>query len=664
MGRARMQGRRYLTGAPAARPMRRLLLASLALSLMATGMAGCLDGGKADAADDAALLLRPGQHPFPAADGSDWPAGLEGPFEILSITHEKVAASDEILLDGWVLRPDVPDGVKVPVVLWSAPYFGQCSFLPSTALPPAIPPEYPVCHYDIGTDPELRDGDDVSEAVPVDRLLQEGYAVAVFNVRGSGNSGGCFEWFGPKEQADQALLVEWLGEQDWSNGRVAMMGLSYHGTTPWEAAINNPEHLKTIVVAGMVGDAYTFSHTPQGATFAIAGVFESQFFLRVSASPPLNGPPEHWTIDHAPAMTERACQETAEVMSEEFAGTYTDQRNGPYWDERRLIDRFPGITASVLLTHGFDDNVGSGHQQQENAVWDTLVKAPKRMLQGQWPHMMPGFDPEFEPTYGQPFDDVAVAWFDYWLKGLGSPDKLGIVEFQDGNDDWHTSSAWPPAEQREEVLYLAQGTASPAAGEESSSFQSVQSFGTTEILCGNDLLPASPVPDAVPTNQGLVYLTEPAAVDTFVAGNPIAYLQVESDLPGGLVAIDLFDVPADCGDSVFLGRGVADLRFHDGVFTGHDFPVGEPTPVRFDITDFAEWLPAGHRLGVVVSYGDPLDRTGPPYPSLITIHGDGTAASSHVVLPVLAGGFGGAPPTLAYPPRPFVPAEGQRPTPA
>ena len=631
----------------------------VALGFLLVGASGCLDGEADPAAADLGAIV-PGVHPFPAGDGSEWPVGLAGPFDIASIEHVQVAASDEIALDGWVLRPGVPDGVKVPVVLWSAPYFGQCSFLPATTLPPAVPPEYPVCHYDIGTDPELRDGDDVSEAVPVDRLLQEGYAVAVFNVRGTGNSGGCFEWFGPNEQADQALLVEWLGSQEWSNGRVAMMGLSYHGTTPWEAAINNPPSLKTIVVAGMVGDAYTFSHTPQGATFAISGVFESQFFLRVSGSPPLNGPPEHWTVDHAPTVPERACPETANVLGEEFSGTYSDRRNGAFWDARRLIDRFPGITASVLLTHGFDDNVGSGHQQQENAVWQTLTHAPKRMLEGQWPHMMPGFDAEFEPTYGASFDDVAVKWFDYWLKGIGSPEKLGLVEFQDGKDHWHTSTRWPPAEQREEVLYLTQGLAAPLSGDEASSFQSVENVGTTTILCDDELLPPSPAPGAIPTNQGLAYFSQPVQQDTFLAGNPIAYLQVESDLPGGLVAIDLFDVPTDCADAVFLGRGVADLRFHDGVFTGHDFPVREPTPVRFDITDFAEWLDAGHRLGVVVSYGDPIDRTGPPYPSLITIHGDGSAASSHVVLPVLEGGFGGAAPTLDYPPRPFVPEEGQR----
>jgi X-Pro dipeptidyl-peptidase len=621
--------------------MHRVLVAAAFLVVAS----GCLGG---PAADSDAPRSVAGVHPFPKADGSEWPIGLEGPFDLLSITNEKVIGAGEVVLDGWVLRPGVPDGVKVPVVLWSAPYFGQCSYLPNTA----NPTDYPSCHYDIGTDPELRDGDDISEAVPIDRLISEGYAVAVFNVRGTGNSGGCFEWFGPREQADQAILVEWLGQQEWSNGRVAMMGLSYHGTTPWEAAILNPPSLKTILVAGMVGDAYTFSHTPQGATFAISGVFETQFFLRVSGSPPINSPPEHWTVQHAPVMAERVCPETADVLAEEFTGTFTDLRNGPYWDERRLIDHFPGITSSVFLTHGFDDNVGSGHQQQENAVWNTLALAPKRMLEGQWGHMMPTHDAEFEATYGEPFVDVAVRWFDYWLKGLGTPEKLGLVEYQDGTEVWHTSTSWPPAEARDQVLYLTKGKVVVVPGDEAATFRSAPGNFPETTLCG-DTLPSLGAP-------GVVYLSDPVAQDTLLAGNPIAYLQVESDLPGGLLALDLYAVGAACPGALYLGRGVADLRFHDGRFTGRDFPTGSPQPVRLDITNFAEWIPAGHRLGVVVSHGSLVDRTGQPYYPSLTLHGDGTASSSHIVLPVVQGGFGGQAPTLHYPPRPFVPVEGQR----
>ncbi|MGH2684870.1 MAG: CocE/NonD family hydrolase, partial [Actinomycetota bacterium] len=159
-------------------------------------------------------------------------AAEDPPGPAAEVRHVRVASHDGVRLDGWLVLPPEAETGRVPVVLWSAPYFGQCDYYP---FPTDSPP--PRCNYATGDNPELWDNSSVSESVPVNLLVEQGYAVAIFNVRGTGNSGGCFSWFGRAEQLDQALLVEWLAAQGWSNGRVGMMGLSYHGTTPWEAAI-------------------------------------------------------------------------------------------------------------------------------------------------------------------------------------------------------------------------------------------------------------------------------------------------------------------------------------------------------------------------------------------------------------------------------------------
>ena len=39
----------------------------------------------------------------------------------------------------------------------------------------------------------------------------------------------------------------WLGTQPWSNGKVGMIGKSYDGSTPWQAATFGNPHLATIV---------------------------------------------------------------------------------------------------------------------------------------------------------------------------------------------------------------------------------------------------------------------------------------------------------------------------------------------------------------------------------------------------------------------------------
>ena len=612
----------------------------IAVVLLATFLAGCLGDQAAPRAEEERPEIPWGVHPWPRGD--EWPPELTGPFKIKEVLHQKVASFDQTPLDGWIVKPDVPEGTRVPVVLWSSPYFGQCAYVP--------PP--PACNYAIGSDPALYDNDKVSEAVPVRFLLEHGYAVAIYNVRGTGNSGGCFEWFGPKEHKDQKVLVDYLALQPWSNGRIGMMGLSYHGTTPWEAAIQNPEGLKTIVVAGMVSDPYTFSHTPQGAKFTTIGYFNVQFALRVSLSPPINGPAQHFTVEHAPVMDDRVCPDVAEVITEEFVGAPTDLRNARYWNERRIIDQFPNITASVFLTHGFLDLWGSGHQQQENAVWP-LLQSPKRQLEGQWGHEFPNFNTPHPDWRMQDWNERLLGWLDFWLKGVGSaPPREGIVDYQDNKGDWHETTHWPPADSHQEVLYLAGAELAPQPSGSPRTFRSVP---TTSF-------PREP---ACPQNSGagpsgLFYKTKPVENDTMLAGNPMAYLRITSDRPGGLVAAHLYDVAPGwpCASPSAglrrLGAGVADLRFHAGNFRGKDFPTGQPTPIRVDITNFAEVLPTGHSLGVLVSYGDPLDRFGQPFAPQITVHADG-ATASHLVLPIVDGSLGGAAPTLTYPPRPFVP---------
>jgi putative CocE/NonD family hydrolase len=606
-----------------------------------------------------ALLLVAGLLPVLPASVHAEPAAAPA-----EVHHVRVPSHDGVVLDGWLVLPQQAVSGRVPVVLWSAPYFGQCDYYP---FPTNNPP--PRCSYATGDNPELWDNSTLSESVPVNLLLEHGYAVAIFNVRGTGNSGGCFSWFGRAEQKDQSFLVEWLAAQPWSNGKVGMMGLSYHGTTPWEAAIQNPPHLKTIVVAGMIGDAYLFSHTPQGATFTTIGVFDNNFVIRTSLSPPIKGSPQHATVEHIPVAPERICPDLLKFMTEDVKGTFTDLRDRAFWEERRLIDRFPEIRSSVLLTHGFQDLWLSGHQMQEDAVWKTLRRAPKRMLVGQWGHEFPNFN-HFRPEWAMAdWNDRLIAWLDPWLKprnqrtrGLPSePARIGVVEYQDGTGAWHRSTAWPPKEAHDEVLYLASGALASESGGDSATFRSYpqwEKLATPEhLLCPSNLLSDALGPG------GVRYVTEPATEPTVIAGNPHAYLKLTSDMPGGLVGVHLFDLAPGfrCDSDVFaegarkLATGVADLRFHKGSYAAADFPVGAPTHVRIDITNLAEVIEPGHRLAVAVSWGDPLERNGQPRFARLTVHADGGAEASHLVVPVVGGSLGGSAPTVTYPPRPFVP---------
>ncbi|MEY2560996.1 MAG: uncharacterized protein QOG51_1411, partial [Verrucomicrobiota bacterium] len=77
-------------------------------------------------------------------------------------------------------------------------------------------------------------------------FASRGYAFALVDVRGRGNSAGDFEPFA-QEPRDGHDVVEWLAQQPFCDGKVTMWGGSYAGFDQWATAKEFPPHLATIV---------------------------------------------------------------------------------------------------------------------------------------------------------------------------------------------------------------------------------------------------------------------------------------------------------------------------------------------------------------------------------------------------------------------------------
>lgn len=614
-------------------------------------------------------------HPHPCGD--EWSDGLERPFQLKEIVEVDVASHDGVLLHGWIGLPDVPDGIRVPVALHSSPYFGTCYPL-STAC--RASPDEPGFWTNESTGLPARPGNNILSGtwgVPPIELVRRGFATAFFSVRGTGNSGGCFEFGGTKEQRDHAVLIDWLAGrmQDgspspaatWSNGRIGMGGLSWPAGTALQGAISGNSALKTVIIGGFSADFYNVHFTPQGAAQTLGAGFRNQYLASVGVLPPMGSGAGYGIIEHLPVTPERLCPEIVASVATPWQEVLTDHRDGTFYDERRLLDRFDDVSAAVLVAHGFRDYVF------HSELWDALADAPKRVIKGYWGHQFPvpgvgTLDPNWE---SDTWSEIVLAWLDYWLWGIGpAPERLDRASFQDQFGTWRESSAWPPAEARDEVMYLGGDALSPVHGGGSRSFRSAPNIlnsyrGATEIgfpfrpwdsLCPHEATRSA-------GTSGLLYVTEPRSEPVTIAGSPFAYLRLTSDLPGGIVTVKLIDIGPQfsCAggqptDVRFLSGGAADLRFHGGGFDGRDFPVGSPTNVRVDLFDLADTVQPGHRLALEVSYGEThAEWTGQPYFPQITVHSEGGPQASHVLLPIAEGTLGGPPPTVEYPPRPFVP---------
>lgn len=87
-----------------------------------------------------------------------------------------------------------------------------------------------------------------------------GFATVGVNVRGTGCSGGTFDFFNPAQQADGYDVIEIVARQPWAkNGVVGMVGLSYAGNSQLYVASTRPPHLAGITALSVIEDSWQMS---------------------------------------------------------------------------------------------------------------------------------------------------------------------------------------------------------------------------------------------------------------------------------------------------------------------------------------------------------------------------------------------------------------------
>ncbi|MEX0901410.1 MAG: CocE/NonD family hydrolase [Pseudohongiellaceae bacterium] len=96
----------------------------------------------------------------------------------------------------------------------------------------------------------------VTETVDPERWVPDGYVVVRVDARGTGKSPGVLDAFSEQEIDDYVRAIEWTGTQDWSNGRVGLVGVSYYAMNQWLVAARQPEHLAAIIPWEGASDFY------------------------------------------------------------------------------------------------------------------------------------------------------------------------------------------------------------------------------------------------------------------------------------------------------------------------------------------------------------------------------------------------------------------------
>ena len=133
---------------------------------------------------------------------------------------------------------------------------------------PADEGPYPTVVEYSGYDPPNPDGQQ-----PASRIAQLlGYATVGVNLRGTGCSGGAFDYFETLQSLDGYDVIETVAAQPWvAHGKVGMVGISYPGITQLFVASTRPPHLAAITPLSVIDDTYD--------TLYPGGIFNNGFAL-------------------------------------------------------------------------------------------------------------------------------------------------------------------------------------------------------------------------------------------------------------------------------------------------------------------------------------------------------------------------------------------------
>ncbi|MSS71484.1 MAG: CocE/NonD family hydrolase [Candidatus Latescibacteria bacterium] len=469
------------------------------------------------------------------------------------------------------------------------------------------------------------------------RFAQHGIIGARIDCRGTGSSEGInTDEYTPQEQADGVEAIEWIAQQPWSTGKIAMFGGSYGGFTAVQIAAHAPPHLTTIIPFFYTDDRYTDDCHYRGGCLRCyydIGAYGTSVSGR-NAFPPY---PEYSGDAWADIWEEHLSTNTPYILA-----WLAHQTDGEYWRPGSIRGRYDQIRCSALLIGGWRD----GYPNPPLRTFMNM-KAPRKVLIGPWNHR-----PIELCIPGPRIDYIAevIRWCDYWLKGEenGVMDGPPVCFYMQGYDDpkvdrlettgyWRTEPDFPVPGSGEKMLYLsadgALSEAAPSAREAADGYDYRPTVGISGGLWSGGL------PFGLPTDQGpdevysLNYTSEPLAEPLEILHMPLAVLHVSSTAPVMAFVVRLCDVAPD-GTSALVCNGVLNGTRRESLTDPSPMAPGRVYELKISLDSTAWRFEPGHRIRLSVCSADFPNLWPTPYPGAVSLYRD-AAHPSRLALPVI-----------------------------
>ena len=365
------------------------------------------------------------------------------------------------------------------------------------------------------------------ETGPIDFYAGNGYAFVHMDVRGSGRSGGGFDFLGRNDQNDLYDVIEWVGRQPWCNRKVGGIGQSYYCMLQWFMGAMAPPSLACLGAHDGLSDLYRAG--------CYHGGIACDFF------------PGYWWYQNRFINRYPASGPSRDQDTDLSAMVAAHPLNDAFWRERSAWDVLDRIKVPL-----YSSGVWAKMQLHTRGNIDGYLRTqgPKKLRMSGAPNAWAAAA-EFAS-----FDfhkRVLLPFYDLYLKGektdyLARPNVEYAVR---GSNAVHRCDSWPPPEARYTAFYLSPApsrsvtslndgslTREAPTGSPSTSY-SYPNPGWVAGVVGFG--PAGPAGGFDPVRRVLTFTGEPLAADLEIAGPIKLVLYLSSTAANTDVFVKLSD---------------------------------------------------------------------------------------------------------------------------
>jgi uncharacterized protein len=430
-------------------------------------------------------------------------------------------------------------------------------------------------------------------------LAGHGYGCLRVDIRGMGDSEGLLhDEYSIQEQLDGLTVIDWISRQDWCDGGVSMIGISWGGFNGLQIAARRPPALKSVIAVGFTDDRYATDVHYFGGCLSKDNFDWSATMLAQNDLPP---DPAVFGDSWREAWRAR-CEANVPWAHHWFAHQHRDA----YWRQGSVCEDFSAIEVPVYAVSGWADNYSEAVPRLV-----ANLTSPCLGLVGPWAHSYP-HDVTVGPAIG--WLQEVLRWCDHWMKGqdtsIMDEPKLRVwmqesvaprTCYTERAGRWVGEYAWPPLDPQELAYSLGCDglVGSDAVGQRS--ICSPLWVGLTAGEVGRYGENADwPTDQRIDDAGSLVFQTAPLEDRLEILGAPRVTLRFSVDKPLALVAARLNDV-APNGASTRVTVGLLNLAHRNG----HDQPAalvpGKAYEATVELDDIAHAFPPGHRIALSLS---------------------------------------------------------------